>query len=71
MFESDMTADGKSRILVLATELHDRHDAPAALQELGNNLFVTEVAANPETAKPADWDSILQAILNHDQCITL
>ena len=66
-----MSTDGKSTILVLETELHDRNDVPAALQELGKNTLVTEVVVNPAMAKPTDWDSVLQAILNHDRCITL
>ncbi len=71
MFESGLSADDKFSILVLETELHDRNDVSAALQELGRNTLVTEVIVNPAMAKPTDWDSALQAILNHDQCITL
>ncbi len=56
MFESGMSTDGKSTILVLETELHDRNDVPAALQELGKNTLVTEVVVNPAMAKPTDWD---------------
>ena len=72
MFEYGMPADGKSAILVLEAALHDRNDdVPAALRELGKNTLITELAVNPATAKPTDWDSALQAILHHDQCITL
>ena len=59
------------RQLVLNTRLYSGETTPSALDHLSQNNQITNIAVNPKAMKPTDWDQILEAICDHDQCITL
>ena len=69
----------EARVLVLRTGLFDdRRTAPAqaltlALGSLSEGFRVTELAVDGDIGamSTADWDRVLEAVLENDRCITL
>ena len=60
------------RVLVLRTRLFEGHRAPPALRGLPQRCRATEIAVDGDIAamSDADWDRVLEAVLDHDRCIT-
>ena len=67
----------ETRVLVLRTGLFDdRRTAPAlafAPGSLSEGFRVTELAVDGDIGamSTADWDRVLEAVLDNDRCITL
>lgn len=69
----------ETRVLVLRTGLFDdRRTAPAsalglAPGSLSEGFRVTELAVDDDIGamSTADWDRVLEAVLDNDRCITL
>ena len=67
----------ETRVLVLRTGLFDdRRTAPARAltpDSLSEGFRVTELAVDGDIGamSTADWDRVLEAVLDHDRCITL
>ena len=71
----------ETRVLVLRTGLFDdRRTAPAPASALGlapgslsEGFRVTELAVDGDIGamSTADWDRVLEAVLENDRCITL
>jgi len=60
----------EQKTLLLKTQLYQQSEASVldVLEQLNqSSIFVV----NPTTMKVADWDRVLQDILDHDQCLTL
>ena len=59
------------KYLLLKTQLYQQTDKTTpldCLEELDqSSIFVV----NPTTMQVADWDQVLQEILDHDRCLTL
>ena len=67
----------ETRVLVLRTGLFDDHRTAPALTfapgSLSEGFRVTELAVDGDIGamSTADWDRVLEAVLDNDRCITL
>ena len=64
----------ETRVLVLRTGLFDDgRTAPPALGSLSDGFRVTELAVDGDIGamSTADWDRVMEAVLDNDRCITL
>lgn len=63
----------ETRVLVLRTRLFEDHRTAPALRSLPERFRVTELAVDGDIGamSSADWDRVLQAVLDNDRCITL
>ena len=69
---SDKASSGKQPDwLVLLTDLHGAEATPEALQQFVNQSAVKQIRVVPPDMTEQDWDRVLQAILDHDKCLTL
>ena len=63
----------ETRVLVLRTGLFDDRRTAPALSSLSEGFRVTELAVDGDIGamSTADWDRVLEAVLDNDRCITL
>ena len=63
----------ETRVLVLRTGLFDDRRTAPALSGLSEGFRVTELAVDGDIGamSTADWDRVLEAVLDNDRCITL
>ena len=63
----------ETRVLVLRTGLFDDRRTTPALGSLSEEFRVTELAVDGDIGamSTADWDRVLEAVLDNDRCITL
>ena len=67
----------ESSVVILRTRLHAGGETPGALRSLperlhGRGCHVREFAIDDvEAMSEADWDRVLEAVLDSDRCITL
>ncbi len=58
-------------MLLLRTQIFENQDFVPAIENALQKIVNTELTINPEVMTTTDWDEALQAILNHDRCLTL
>lgn len=68
---SDPQSNTGSKCLVLLTDLYDADAMPDALQQFADTEAATQIRIAPPEMNEGDWDRVLQAILDHDKCLTL
>ena len=61
----------KLSCLVLVTDLYGKAGTPEALQQFADLETVDQVRVIPAEMNEQDWDQVVQAILDHDKCLTL
>ena len=63
----------ETRVVVLRTRLFSGGEEPPALRSLSSHFRITELAVGEhvEATTEADWDRVLEAILDSDRCITV
>ena len=63
----------ETSVVVLRTRLFADGEEPPALRSLSNHFRIREFAVGEhvEAMKEADWDRVLEAILDCDRCITV
>lgn len=63
----------EASVVVLRTRLYADGETPEALRSLAKRFRIEEFAVdeNVEAMSEADWDRVLEAVLDSDRCITL
>ena len=63
----------EARVLVLRTRLFEDHRTAPVLRSLSERFRITELAVDGDIGAmtTADWDRVLEAVLDNDRCITL
>ncbi len=61
------------RLLVLRTRLFEDHRTAPAIRSLPERFRSTEFVIDGDVGamSTADWDRVLEAVLDNDRCITL
>ena len=61
----------KAKILFLDTPIYRNETKSKALAALTASIDSTIFVVDSATMQDTDWDRVLDAILDHDRCITL
>ena len=68
-----MSEAAETSVAVLRTRLFAEGGEPPALRNLPERFRINEIAIDEdvEAMSEADWDRVLQAVLESDRCITV